>query len=617
MCIITTLTRVLFSFLRRVTETKVYDITFSGLGDRDSYPCQSTGKETIRDMVANRSKKLYVKASSNLSSDPVPPFFLFKTDNKVCINNGLPVGALSSKEKFECDFKKNSSCELTDYMREYDVNEYSRNWDMGYFLVSLSNISPGVSPYKRRFPKDSNMKLRVDFFKDESLFEALVWDKRFTEEKLRFCEVNCDCKRYPISFDALHFQNKVIEIYNKRKEDSDLPKSLPPSRPHPGRRRTRPMTSVEVEPRKVTGDGDSQERRRRETETPRARPCTAGPSTALQPVQVFSTALTPQNSQGMNFEQFINDAFFNLERLSDKERQKVARECNTKLRNFALGENRSILSSQLKELAKTVDAVGAIFIQNEFVGTCFGTGEQYVVTNNHVFVKLIDLSKVVIDFNYEFVLTSLPERRYQPDYLVLSSKKLDFAILKLKELSSKVPPPCIFSTGVTIPNPRNFNWSNLEGHRVHLIGHPDGQPRQVDPMCPVVTDSLELYVYGLRMGGTSAEANNVYHHSKTKAGGMYHVSNFFEGSSGSPGIVFRSGMKQLVVLHTRGVLLRDRNRSFVEQGVLFTEIVKHVNDLIELAQEDTSGQNRLGSVSLTDIFPGVENWSSCPMDIDD
>ena len=608
MCIIkTTLMQVLFSFLRRVAETKLYDITFSGLGDRDSYPCQSTGKETIRDMVTKRAKKLDVKASSNLSADPVPPF-LFKTVNNVCINNGLPVGELSSEEKFECEFKKNRSVELTHYRREYDANKYSRNWDMGYFLVSLSNIAPGVSRYKRLFPKDQDMLLRVDFFKDETIFEALKWDNRFFEENLRFCRVKCDRKRFYLSFNALHLQKKTIEICRTRprKEDLDLPKPLPPSRPHPDLRRTRPKTSVQVEPCKVKRDGESV--------------ATAGPSTAVLPVGVSSTALTPQNSQAnypMNFELLIKDAFFNFECLNDKERQKVARECNTKLRNFALGENRCILSSQLKELAKTVDAVGAIFLQNEFVGTCFGTGQQYVVTNNHVFVKLIDLSKVVIDFNYESVVTSLPERRYQPDYLVLRSKKLDFALLKLKERSDKVPPPCIFSTGVTIPNPRNFNWSNLEGHRVHLIGHPDGQPKQVDPLCPVVTDSLELYVYGLRTGGTSAEANTVYHYSKTKEGGMYHVSNFFEGSSGSPGIVFRSGMKQLVVLHTRGVLLRDRNRSFIEQGVLFTEIVKNVNDRIGLAQKDTSDQNTLGSVSLTNIFPGVENWSSCPMDIDE
>ena len=590
------------------------------MGDRDSYPCQSTGKETIRDMVANRSKKLYVKASSNPSSDPVPPFFLFKTVNKVCINNGLPVGALSSEEKFECHFKKNSSCEPTDYMREYDVNEYSRNWDMGYFLVSLSNISPGVSPYKRRFPKDSNMKLRVDFFKDETVFEALVWDKRFTEQKLRLCEVDSDCNRFPISFDALHFQDKVIGICHQREEDPDLPTSLPLSRPHPERRRTRPKTSVQVEPRKVKRDGDSQERRRREMETPRARPCTAGPSTAVQPVRVSGSPLTPQNSQAnypKNFEQLIKEAFVNFECLNDKERQKLARECNTKLRNFALGENRCILSFQLKELAKTVDAVGAIFMHNEFVGTCFGTGKQYVVTNNHVFAKLIDLSKVVIDFNYEFVATSLPEHRYQPDYLVLRSEKLDFAVLKLKERSDKVPPPCIFSAGVTIPNPRTFNWSNLEGHRVHLIGHPDGQPRQVDPMCPVVTDSLELYVYALRTGEESVQANKAYRQSKIAEGGMYHVSNFFFGSSGSPGIVFLPGMKQLVVLHTRGVFLRDKNRSFIEQGVIMTEIVKYVYNWIQRAQKDPSRQNKLRNATLNDIFPGVENWFSCPMDIDE
>lgn len=609
MCIIkTTLMQVLFSFLRRVAETKLYDITFSGLGDRDSYPCQSTGKETIRDMVTKRAKKFDVKASSNLSADPVPPF-LFKTGNNVCINNGLPVGELSSEEKFECEFKKNRSVELTHYRREYDANKYRRNWDMGYFLVSLSNIAPGVSRYKRLFPKDQDMLLRVDFFKDETIFEALKWDNRFFEENLRFCRVKCDRKRFYLSFNALHLQKKTIEICRARplKEDLDLPKSLPPSRPHPHLRRTRPKTSVQVEPCKVKRDGESV--------------ATAGPSTAVLPVGVSCTPLTLQNSQAnypKNFKQLIKEAFFSFECLNDKERQQVVRECDTKLRKFALGENRSIRTSQVKELAKTVDAVGAFFIQNEFEGTCFGTGEHYVVTNNHVYDKVIDLANVVIDFNYEFALTSFPRRRYQPDYLVLRSEELDFAILKLKEQSDRVPPPCIFCTGVTIPNPRNFNWSNLEGHRVHLIGHPNGQPKQVDPMCPVVTDSLELYVYALKTGAESTQANEVYRQSKIAELGTYHVSGFFNGSSGSPGIVFLSGMKQLVVLHTRGVFLGGRNRSFIEQGVLFTEILKHVSEQIQLAQVDRSGQNRLKGVRLTDIFPGVDtcNWSSSPMDID-
>lgn len=559
-------------------------------------------------MVTKRVKKLGVKASSNLSADPVPPFFLFKTDNNVCINNGLPVGELSSEEKFECEFKKNRSFELTHFRREYDPNKYSRNWDMGYFLVTLSNIAPGVSRYKRLFPKDSDMLLRVDFFKDETIFEALKWDNRFFEENLRFCRVKCDRKRISLSFNALHFQNKTIEICRtrQRKEDPDLPKSLPPSRPHPDLRITRPKTSVQVEPSKVERDGESV--------------ATAGPSTAVLPVRVSCTPLT-LNSQAncpKNVKQLVKEAFFDFERLNDKERQKVVRECDTKLREFALGENRSIPISQVKELAKTGDAVGAFFIQNEFEGTCFGTGEHYVVTNNHVYDRVIDLANVVIDFNYEFVLPRFPRRTYQPDYLVLRSEELDFAILKLKERSDRVPPPCIFSTGVTIPNPRNFNWSNLEGRRVQLIGHPNGQPKQADPMCPVVTDSLELYVYALRTGAKSAQANEVYRQSKIAELGTYHVSGFFNGSSGSPGIVFLSGMKQLVVLHTRGVSLRGRNRSFIEQGVLFTEIVKHVYERIQLAQVDRSGQNRLKGVRLTGIFPGVDtcNWSSSPMDID-
>ena len=84
---------------------------------------------------------------------------------------------------------------------------------------------------------------------------------------------------------------------------------------------------------------------------------------------------------------------------------------------------------------------------------------------------------------------------------------------------------------------------------------------------------------------------------------MYHVSNFFEGASGSPGILFLNGRKMLVLVHTRGFYIPGANRPVIEQGVLFTEIIKHVKRCIENANQELYGQNV--SVTLNDIFPGV------------
>ena len=594
-----------FSFLSTVVETKVCNVMFIGHGDHPkSLPCESSGQESILDMIKNKIGMLDVKTSLNPDS---LPFFFFKTADNDCLNIGLPVGALSEKENYSCEFRRKSLLQVTDYMRRYDVNEYSSSWNMLHFYVSLSVIAAGVTPFKTKIHADPNMRLRVDFFKDESILEALVRDRRFDVKNIGACGVNCDRKPYPLSYKAVNCQNKTVEIYSLSKKDTSLPQLVLP-RPHPD-----PLkTSVKAEASEVREEDSV---------------VTAGPSRPGLPAGSSipgSTTGISQASAPKTLTQLIGSAF--KTGTLDKELTKqLAKECGIKYRNFALNQGLSIPARQVRDLAKTLDAVGAIYIQNvegsfEFLGTCFGTGEQYIVTNHHVYVRLIEAAAAFIDFNYEEgVAPSIPGQRYEPAYFLVSgSEELDYAILKLKERNDKVPPPCIFKTGVTIMDPHSFNWSKLEGHRIHLIGHPNGQRKDVDFMCPVVTDGLELYIYALRRGKESAQANTAYLNAKMPKRGMYHVSSFFYGSSGSPGILFQHGKKLLVVLHTRGVFLSDQNRSFIEQGVQFTEIVKHVNECIHLAQEDRSGQNRLKGVRLTDIFPGVDtcNWSSSPMDID-
>ena len=75
--------------------------------------------------------------------------------------------------------------------------------------------------------------------------------------------------------------------------------------------------------------------------------------------------------------------------------------------------------------------------------------------------------------------------------------------------------------------------------------------------------------------------------SKDPRRGTYHVSGFFEGSSGSPGIVFQNGKEHLVILRTRGFYhLGDHTRTAIEQGVFLTEIYKGVQKRIMNCQQD-------------------------------
>ena len=521
-------------------EAKWNKVKVIGHGDIKTLLCQSSGQETILDMFTNRLNELDVNASVNRNS---LSFFLFTTANHDCLNVGEPVGALSEKENYSCEFSRRSPRQVTNYMCIYDENKYSSNWNIGHFFVSLSNIAAGVTPFKILIRTDPNMRLRVGFLKDESIFEALARDARFDVEKLRSCGVNCDRKTHPLSYKAVTCLNETVEIYSLPIKDTSLPQLVAP-RPHPD-----PLeTSVKPEANKVKEDEDSV--------------VTAGPSRPGLPAGSSipgSTTGISEASAPEPLTQLIGYAF-KTGNLNEELTKQLAKKCNMKYRNFALNQGSSVPVVQVKSLAETADVVGAIFTQNvegslKFQGTCFGTGEQYIVTNYHVYVELIGGTAVFIYFNYEEgAAPSIPGQRYEPvDYLVSGSEDLDYAILKLKERNDKLPPPCIFKTGVTIMDPRSFNWSKLEGHRIHLIGHPNGQIKDLDFMCPVVTDGLELYVYALRRGKESAQANTAYLNAKMPKRGMYHVSSSFNGSSCSPGILFQYGKKLLVVLHTRGV----------------------------------------------------------------
>lgn len=76
----------------------------------------------------------------------------------------------------------------------------------------------------------------------------------------------------------------------------------------------------------------------------------------------------------------------------------------------------------------------------------------------------------------------------------------------------------------------------------------------------------------------------------------YDVSTFFEGSSGSPGLLMSN--KKLVVLHCRGVDLPGAKQRFsVEEGILMSFIVKDVH------RQKVQGLNsNLLNIDLCNIF---------------
>ena len=82
-------------------------------------------------------------------------------------------------------------------------------------------------------------------------------------------------------------------------------------------------------------------------------------------------------------------------------------------------------------------------------------------------------------------------------------------------------------------------------------------------------------------------------------------SDFFYGSSGSPGIIPLFDKKSLVFLHCRG-FINEQNEFFIEQGVLLTEIYKDVDKKIKDA-ELSGTNNPLKAIKLQDIFRSVDS----------
>ena len=530
-----------------------------------------------------------------------------------CLNIGLPVGVLSPEDTYTCSFENSRAFNPGSHLRVYDVDKYNTNWEMGHFFV----VKDDKLPKKVTLLKDiaALHRMRVDFFKGETLFEALVRDKRFVEKELRSCGAKCDERNLPLSYEAEGYQGKSIQIYSMRKKDIDLPELIPPLlNPHADVKNVK-LEQSEIQEMCSTTAGIS-------------RMAPLASSTPAVKTSKSSRSQMPRDKFAALITSFITSALQikgneQIRKSTKAELDRLTKECDLKLKNFATEQGCSTTVSQLKKVIRIAESVGAVFILNdvtlypELVGTCFRTGTQFIITNNHVWEMMKTKGGVFVHFNFEQGELPSKENRKNVGLLVVSSEELDYAILRMEDPPSELA-PCIFSHGASIMDPNHFEWSSLESQHLTLIGHPNQHPKQTDLLCPVITeplDSLEIYGHALRRRSAKGVAEKACLDSKDPRRGTYHVSGFFEGSSGSPGIVFQNGKEHLVILHTRGFYhLGDHTRTAIEQGVFLTEIYKDVQKRIMNCQQDHNSP--LKDINLADIFPSVDQMETESMDFD-
>lgn len=209
-----------------------------------------------------------------------------------------------------------------------------------------------------------------------------------------------------------------------------------------------------------------------------------------------------------------------------------------------------------QKLISMSNSVGAILVKqfcgsSNFLGTCFRTGTVYVITNYHVWKSRNSSSYeyVYVDFNYNGLGTS-SKFEFKTDECVFGSQEqeLDYAILKLNLLDFKLlPPPSLLEYGYVIPRDNTHLDNDIE---LSLIGHPGGTSKKIDVTCPI------------------KRLNNWWDKNT-----QTYVSTFYQGSSGSPGVLMDKGM--LVVLHCRRSPIND-GQSDLAEGIMMSAIFQDV-----------------------------------------
>ena len=567
----------------------MYHVSFSNYSTMLNEACESSGQETINNFVEG-----IFQLPGNKRRKPHFEKMVFNNSNGECLNAGLPVGELSTEETYECCFKnKKLKFDPSGLYRQYAVEDYSSDWKLGYFqvLCSEGKIAPGVSDFSRI----NITKMKINFFNDETIFEALVRDNRFKEEKLRSCGATFGQSHLTrLSAKAVNIQGQDIKIVLLNDKDTKLPESVSP-RPHPKHSKT----AASIKPKQQE----------------HASAAYSASCVTPRPVD-WSTPLTARGSPKTRYNsaRLVEISFDECETLILGKNARELAKRRKKLENFALKQGCSCYVFENEDLNEIAQSVGAIFKLDhadhpQLIGTCFMIGAGCIITNKHVEKEIPKTAKGRCYVNFHFKKKGQADlRRFFIDGLIICSPELDYAILRMENPHEQLP-RCIFSYGVSIMDPAypESNWSLLDDKPLRLIGHPRGEPKQIDLMCTINASpqsGLECWCYTMRRGKEfEAEAAKDYHEGKDRRRRTYQSSSFVHGSSGSPGIVHVDDKKWLVVLHARG-FKNAEDKFFIEQGVLLTEIFKDVEKQIQ--------QCPLKDISVEHLFPSVD-WSE-PME---
>lgn len=532
---------------------------------------------------------------------------IFKRISSDCaINLGLPTGALNENE----DVYEASTITPTkkaDFanIRQYNVQNFKKkDWKMGRFFIKFDKKRRS-QPLVGDIQKEVEM-IQIDFFPVESLYEAILRDKRLkigNESLIRKWYFKFDDSEVPLSNNAALYNDTIFSLYQKQKPDVNLPDNVPDL----------------LEP-KLAGTETSLK------ENDALIPKTESNSNALLVTtstnsgsQVSSSGLNSPSIQftcNKDLEDFLKKHFDievqkQAEPKIEKKRISNIKKLFTKnYEHFALTRGNLRLVSEMKDLIKMFDSVGAVVAQIDggeefFKGTCFVIGSQYVITNKHVIestLKHVGFKDFYVDFEYKDSCNGY-KFRFSDQPVVSSpvkspvSSALDYAILKLREPESKPLPPSLTKCGYVIPSIDQYinsgDWLTLVGYPQHADGKAMEDACPLKPL-PNLDENMVLALSQLKPDDQKVLIDG---NRQT-----YETGAFFHGSSGSPGVLINE--KLLVVLHCRGFPLHDGGHSIIEQGVRMSAI-----------RDDVANQIKDG-ITLNELFDIPLNPKEEPMEID-
>lgn len=527
--------------------------------------CQSNGKETIIDMVKTALGKKQIKKNVE--------YMMFKSSKGYFLNLGKPTGALDQDDVYECIFKDKLKEKTVDSIRDYCVQDYETEWNLKSFYLKLSQN-------RKSQPSIGNITriadvIQVDFFPEETLFEALSRDNRLRvsnkdELLLRkwYLKLN-DSTEVPLRNKAESCEGKYFELYGKnRSADLDLPEYVlalrkPTQISADGVKNEDAACGIHLVPLCVTPVPPGKVGRRGE----------------VIDQSVSYTKRTYKLCSDANLEEYIKCKLrFKVQKEADN---KAEKERNTLIKKFFKGSYDNLASrfkfhmdvDELNTVSEAVGAVVAEVVDNTevFLGTCSRIGSEYVLTSRFVVNKYhsqTGLKNVYVDFS-----SRSGSNRFKVAIIkqLCTSTELGYAILKINPSSQEFP-RSLTSCGYCIP-PKDMHVT--PGNFFTLIGHHSQSNKAIDVTCPIDSPgNLDTSVI------LSLSRRNIEHIALNNNVPQAGDSNIAcsQGMSGSPCLLMNE--KMLMGLYCRGFHLQDQGDSVVEQVVMMSAIVEDVRQKI-------------------------------------